>query len=88
MDCLFSRELGDEFGRILLPLLVVLAVTIPFVVLALGKRHATHLEYEEGREQWADEGQQQSGSQTTEASAQPKGSPDGLRGKHASRCCC
>lgn len=51
-----QRKLGDELGRILLPLLVVLSVAISLVIFALGKWHTAHLEHQEGREQRADEG--------------------------------
>lgn len=51
-----QRKLGDELGRILLPLLVVLSVAVSLVIFALGKWHTAHLEHQEGREQRADEG--------------------------------
>jgi hypothetical protein len=39
-----SKELWEEFRRILLPLLVIFAVAISLVILLLAQRHARHLQ--------------------------------------------
>lgn len=80
-----SEELGEELRGVFLPLLIILAITVPLVVLGLRHRNAAHFSHQESREQRADIGQRQGPKDTTRTSTEPNGRLDGLAGENTRR---
>ena len=79
-----SKDLGDQLGRVPLPLLVVLSVSIPSIVLLLAHRYARDLEQQEGREGRADKGHGRRRQHPRQTAGEAQSELDGLAGECAS----